>query len=547
MAKIMKRPGTPDTLDEYIDNAIERINPRVVPIPILKEVKDFIDYAVLIEKRTMFIFTDYDVDGVTSDTVAVKLFRYVYPEAEIIHRTPKRLSEGYGFSMKVLPEVPDNSILITIDNGIVAFDPIKAAKEKGCKVVVIDHHLGAEDGRLPDADFIVDPNAIEGQAAFTGYCGCGLIYKLSQMYKLPKCLAEELRGLAALATIADCVPLEQENWLIARDLNFAAGNTAIGALLEAYNIWDFTEGDAGFKVCPTLNAPGRLEDDGAAKAVKFLLGDLSLLDEMIALNEQRKELTETLMDTADILIEKEGVGKDNAICLVMDAPEGIVGILAGRIAEKYQCPTIVCARVGDGKLKGSARTCGNNHLKRILDKCSDLLLGYGGHAAAAGLTFLEANLPKVVERLNKLCVKEKYDAMYYDFEISPFYVQKSIVKILDSLDTLRPFGQNNPEPIFYISGLRLYPRGGGLFKTMGNKQQHLKLFGRDIDVVMFGKADEYISNPYNKINVVGKVGVNSFNGNDSYQMEALYLEEAKTAKINTTLQNALNKRAEERT
>lgn len=546
MAKIMKRPGTPETLEEYLGKAIKRINPRTVPIPIMKEVKEFIDYAVLIEKRTMYIFTDYDVDGVTSDTVAVKLFSHVYPEAKIIHRTPKRLSEGYGFSMKVLPEVPDDALLITIDNGIVAFEPIKAAKEKGCKVVVFDHHLGAEDGRLPEADFIVDPNAIDGQADFTGYCGCGLIYKFSTLYKLPVYLAEELRGLAALATIADCVPLEQENWLIARDLPLAAGNTAIGALLEAYNIWDFKEGDAGFKICPTLNAPGRLEDAGASKAVNFLLGDLSLLDEMIALNEKRKELTEVLMEQADILIERDGIGNDNAICLVMDAPEGIVGILAGRIAEKYQCPTIVCARVGDGKLKGSARTCGNNHLKKILDKCSDLLLGYGGHAAAAGLTFLEENLPKFIERLNKLCVKEKFDAMYYDFEISPFYVQKSIIKILDELDNLRPFGQNNPEPVFCISGLRLYPRGGGLFKTMGNKQQHLKLFGRDIDVVMFGKAEEYLKSPYNKVNVVGKVGVNSFNGNDSYQIEALYLEEAKTAKINTNLQNALNVRAKER-
>lgn len=542
---IIKRPGI-STLESLVENRLKLLNPREIKIPILSEVKAFIDKALLEEKRTMYLFTDYDVDGVTSDACAVKLFRYAYPEAKIMHRTPHRLSEGYGFSFKVLSEVPENSLLVTIDNGIVAFDAIKAAKEKGCKVVVIDHHLGKEDGSFPDADLIVDPNAISGQAEFTGYCGCGLTYKLSQEYSLPKELSDELRGLAALATVADCVPLKEENWLIAKDLPMALNNYPIYLMAQAYNLYGLSEGDAGFKICPTLNAPGRLEDAGAEKSAQFLLGDKNLLDELISLNETRKSLTETYMEQANIMIEEQKIGNDNAISLVMDVPEGLVGIIAGRVAEKYQCPAFVFARVEGGLIKGSARTFGDNHLKKILDNCSDLLTRYGGHAAAAGLSLPESNLEEFRERTCSLSVKDTNEDVYYDIELSPYYVQKSIIEALNTMEEIRPFGECNDEPLFYIPNVRLFPQAGKTYKTMGADNQHLKLFGKDFDIVYFGKAAEYLANPYDRVNVVGKLGANHFNGKVSYQIEALYIEEAKREFKKTSFQAALDKRAKER-
>lgn len=542
---IKKRPGV-SNLDALVEERLKMLNPHEVQIPILAKVKSFIDKALLEEKRTLYIFTDYDVDGVTSDACAVKLFRYAYPETKIIHRTPHRLSEGYGFSLKVLPEVPDNSLLITIDNGIVAFEPIKAAKEKGCKVIVIDHHLGKEDCSLPDADLIVDPNAIGGQAEFTGYCGCGLTYKLSQEYDLPKELSDELRGLAALATVADCVPLKEENWLIAKDLPMALNNYPIYLMAQAYNLYGLNEGDAGFKICPTLNAPGRLEDAGAEKSARFLLGDKDLLEELIKLNEERKALTDVYLEKAEKIIQENSYAHDNAICVVMDAPEGLVGIIAGRIAEKYQCPAFVMARIEEGMVKGSARTFGDNHLKKILDNCSDLLGRYGGHAAAAGLTLPECNLAEFRKRVCSLSTREISEDVYYDIELSPYYVQKSIIEALNTLEEIRPFGEANEEPLFYIPNVRLFPQAGKTYKTMGADNQHLKLFGKDFDIVYFGKAAEYLAHPYDRVNVVGKLGANHFNGKISYQIEALYIEEAKREFKKTTLQAALDKRAKER-
>ncbi len=542
---IKKRPGV-SNLETLVEERLKKLNPHEVKIPILADVKAFIDEALINEKRTLYIFTDYDVDGVTSDACAVKLFKYVYPGTKIIHRTPHRLSEGYGISLKAVPEIPDNSLLVTIDNGIVAFDPIRAAKEKGCKIVVIDHHLGKEDGSLPEADYIVDPNAISGQAEFTGYCGCGLTYKLSQEYDLPKILSDELRGLAALATVADCVPLREENWMIAKDLPMALNNYPIYLMAQAYNLYGLSEGDAGFKICPTLNAPGRLEDAGAEKSARFLLGEQNLLEELIALNEQRKALTETYMEQATKMIEEQGIANDNAISLVMEVPEGLVGIIAGRIAEKYQCPAFVFARVEDGIIKGSARTFGDNNVKQILDNCSDLLDRYGGHAAAAGLSLQESNLEEFKERTCSLSVRDTDEDVYYDIELSPYYVQKSIIETLNALEEIRPFGEENDEPIFYIPNVRLFPQAGKTYKTMGADNQHLKLFGKDFDIVYFGKAAEYLEKPYDRVNVVGKLGANHFNGKVSYQIEAVYLEEAKREFKKTSFQAALDKRAKER-
>lgn len=529
-----------ESLDSLIEERLKEIDPKISEIPMLRKVKAFIDEAVLKEKRTLYVFTDYDVDGVTSTACAVKMFRYAYPDAHIIYRTPRRLSEGYGFSLKVLPEVPENSILVTIDNGIVAFDPIKAAKEKGCKVVVIDHHLGAEDGRLPEADLIVDPNAVEGQSEFSSYCGCGLTYKLSLEYDLPSETRKQILGLAALATIADCVPLVGENWLIARHLNDALSVPAIEVMAQAYQLESISEGDAGFKICPTLNAPGRLLDRGAQKAADFLLGEIDLLEELIRLNEERKALTEKYTEEAIQMMPSDM----NAVSLLTDAPEGLVGIVAGRMAEQYQCPAFIFTKSKTpGVIKGSARTFGENNVKQMLDKCSDLLVGYGGHTAAAGLSLKEEMLPEFTKRINKLSVRDESDAIYYDIELPPYYVGEKIADTLMRLDKIRPFGQDNPEPIFFIKNVRLFPRGNALFKTMGSDNQHLKLFGKDFDILYFGKAPEYTDNPYERLDVVGKIGANRFLGKTSYQIEALLLQEAKREFKKTDFQSLLDKRA----
>ena len=543
MKKIKRGSGI---LSEFIEERLNLINPCEVKISILSEIKTFIDEAIIKEKRPLFVFTDYDVDGITSCVLAVKLFNEVYPEAELYYRTPKRISEGYGFNLKILEEVPENAMLITIDNGIVAFDSIKAAKEKGCKVVVIDHHLGKEDGSLPDADYLLDPNAIPGQSDFSEFCGCGLIYKLSQLYDLSESLEKELRGIAALATIADCVPLTGENWKIAKDLRYALINKGISYLADLFEIYDFNEGDAGFKICPALNAPGRLLDDGAMKAVEALLINPETAKELVDLNSQRKELTEQFFEEAIKLISENGLDKKSAIAVVTSAPEGLVGIIAGRIAEKYMRPAFVFTRTEEGFLKGSARSYGSNHLKKMLDDASELLIKYGGHAAAAGLSIEEENFAEFEKTMDKLSIKDEDDTVFYDLTLSPYNIKDSIRISLNELDEIAPFGEGNPEPLFYIENVRLFPRGSNTYRLMGSEQQHIKLYGKDFDIVWFGGASTYLEKPWSKINVIGKIGVNHFGGKDYYQVEAVYVEEAKPSLKETNLQNLLNKRAKER-
>ena len=503
-----------------VSERLEQLDPKPYKINGMSEVVAFIKSQL---DRHFFIIGDYDVDGVMATGIMYKVLTYL--GADVEYYIPHRFTDGYGANPAIVSGddkhtgVPNGSVVIMVDNGIVTFPAVDAANEKGCDVIIIDHHLKAESGILPNAKFIIDPNAIEGQCEFTDYCGAGLCYKFAEECDLPAEFLEELSALAAYATIADVVPLKGENWLIASNLDKGYCNTGLNAIMKEMNVGEEpTSDDAGFKVCPAINAPGRLIDDGATQSLELILEqDPTIAEEMAKelkrLNDERKALVECSLNKAEKIIASEGL--DKCIAIVADILSGIVGIVAGKLAEKYHVPAFIFAKQDDSEIiKGSARTYGDNHLKRLLDITKDLLLKYGGHAAAAGLSMEEANLDEFKKVMNEnITIPEEDDVIYYQGKVTP----DNFVDLIEELEKAAPYGEGNP-PFMFKADLTIkdnkpYVQMGKFLKLITNE---------DIDVLCFDIVPE-TGDIGKRVEVVGPISVNKYKGKIKMQIEAKHL------------------------
>ena len=505
----MKR-RTNETLADLVTARLEQINPKAYKI---KGMSDVASYIKANRKRHFFIIGDYDVDGVMATSIMYKLLSYLKIDVE--YYIPHRFSDGYGANPQIVDLIPDNSVVIMVDNGIVAFPAVTAAKEKGCNVIILDHHLKAENGEFPDADFIIDPNAIDGQCKFTDYCGAGLCYKLAELMDISESLLEECSALAAYATIADVVPLRGENWLIASNLDKAYCNTGLNTLLHEMKVEGTpSSDDAGFKVCPAINAPGRLIDDGATRSLELMLEDDPAEAENKAKNlrlrnEERKMLVEIGMKKVEKILARDGF--DRCIAIITDIHPGIVGIVAGKLAEKYLVPSFVFADAGNGIIKGSARTAGDNHLKKMLDSVSDLLTKYGGHAAAAGLSMPIENIEAFRERIAEISKPVNIDDMLlYDDEVD----QDNFLDAISEIERAAPYGEGNPPFIFKtslsINDKRPYIMLGKYLKLVTNE---------NIDVLCFDEVPD-TGAITTAVDVLGPISVNEYKGKPIKQIEA---------------------------
>ncbi len=503
-------------LENLIEERLRKINPKRYEIEGLKEVASFIRNN---RNRHFFVIGDYDVDGVMATSIVMKILNWLRIDGEFY--IPHRFTDGYGANPKIIEKVSNNSVVILVDNGIVAFDAVNAAKEKGCSIIILDHHLKADTGELPAADFLIDPNAVD-QCEFVDYCGAGLAYKLAEAIDYPR--MDEISVLAAYATIADCVSLTGENWLIAQSLNKIDKNIGLKALCSVMGDEMHDENAAGFKICPAINAAGRLLDNGATHSVNLMLcrdteQALNLAKYSKQLNEERKMLVEYSLRRAEkVLGNFDSSNKKSIVIIVPKVPEGIVGIVAGKLAEKYNVPTVVCSRLENGFIKGSARSEGErNHLKNILDGCKDLLLKYGGHKAAAGLTLSEGNFEDFKERFDSLCLKENVksdNAEVIEMDIS------DIEEILDILSKAAPYGQDNPRIVFKT---KTTLRENKPFSMVG---KYLKLIDKDnIDIMCFDDLPDTGNILGGEdISIIGYPSANVFRKKPVYQMEALNIK-----------------------
>ena len=505
----------------------------------MEDAADLINIAVR-DKIPVTVVGDYDVDGISSTAILWYMLRYLGINAHL--RLPRRYTEGYGLSMRVVDEV-DEGLLITVDNGIAAIEPIRCAKEKGLRVIILDHHLPGKE--LPNADVIVDPHIAPEQSGFSDYCGAGLAFKLSQLLIDDNRFLKKMCALAAVGTIADVVPLVGDNHCIAREglryINQREIPVGLLALINATGLKKIDEQNIGFTIAPMLNAAGRLEDTGAEKSLDLLIMDdyaeaEEKAYELIEINEKRKSLVKSAMERAHKYIRDNHMEEKNPICIYdQELLSGIAGLLAGRLAEEYQTPAIVLAPSGqEGTIKGSGRTYGGVHLRNLLESAEEYLLNYGGHEKAAGLGLRKGNLSSFTEKLELLLKdynRPEQGEYLYDLEVNA----EEIPRIMEDLEKYAPFGEGNPRPVIRVDRILLLPQAGKLYRLLGNQKEHIRLLGREFSVMAFHKAAEYIEmGEPDVINVIGYLVHTNYRRNSQIEIEAIAFEESEKKENEST-------------
>lgn len=497
------------------------------------------------------IVGDYDVDGVCSTSeLKFLLIALGAKESNLDYYLPKRFTDGYGISMKIVdnflfPVEKDKGLLITVDNGIVAKDAIKKAKSLGWKVIIIDHHqpeVVDDKVSLPAADLIIDPHAIKGSSNFEDYCAGGLVYKIAQTANLSTETLNLIKSFAMMATVCDVVKLIEEigghyvydNYIIVKEglqsiLQNSGRTTGLYCLLRALGLdYSVSESEIGFIVGPVINAAARLNDTGAQYVFEFLTkndNNFSEADEianiLIENNKTRKKMTSDIMPILTERIASNNQQNDYPL-LVLGKPdeigEGLIGLIAGKISEEYSTICAVLTPVGDGLLKGSCRGPEGSRIKNLLDSCKDYLVEYGGHDAAGGFSLKEENFEKFKQCITAAAGKkpETVTNAYYDYTISTDEVADN----LNLLDKYAPFGAGHTIPIYKIENFTAQLRRGVYYSVLG-KGSVFKIHSKKADLINFTGEGEAmykaIGKPIN-MDVIGTLRYNVWNGNKYFQI-----------------------------
>lgn len=474
-------------------------------------------------KENVTVVTDYDCDGITSAAIMYILFQYLGINPKI--RLPKRFSEGYGLSEKIIDEI-SSGLLITVDNGISAYNEIVTAKKKGLEVIVIDHHL--TDKELPPADIIIDPHIV-GRNEFEHYCGAGLAFRIASELVTDKAVMKKITGIAAIGTVADVVPLIGDNRNIVingiKYINEGYITKGLESLLSRLNIKTIDESFLGFSLAPIFNAQGRLYDNGASVSYRLLASesaDLQKLarisDSLITSNNQRKTMVSDGYNS--ILPEVEKAVKDKISAVIVNVKgigEGIIGILAGKIAEETHRPCFVFTESEDSDvLKGSGRTYGNINIKELLDQVNqEYYLKYGGHPGAAGISLYKKDFRNFKKEFIRLCDKVSdfdFETIYYDLEIN----QDEIDSVFEEVKKYSPYGEGNNSILFCVKDFLPTEKYGAKYKAIG--ENHIKIFGKTNDAIGFGLYSKFKENEENgKWSLLGDMSENTFNGKTTVQ------------------------------
>ncbi|GGB28490.1 single-stranded-DNA-specific exonuclease RecJ [Lentibacillus populi] len=473
------------------------------------------------QNEKILIYGDYDADGVSSTTVLLIALRKLGAACD--YYIPNRFTEGYGPNEAAFRKAYEDGfrLIITVDNGIAAVHEANIAKELGLDLIITDHHEPQE--QLPDAFAIIHPKC-SPDYLFQELAGVGVAFKFAE--QLLGYFPEQLLDLVAIGTIADLVPLVNENRILAY-YGLRKLTTTNRQGLKALKKWckiegTVTEEDIGFLIGPRLNAVGRLQD--ADLAVQLLLTDdqeeAEELAEMVEqLNRQRQQIV------ADIVKEAEGMVQpaDQSGVIVVAREgwnEGVLGIVASRLVQKYDRPAIVLAiHPEEERIKGSARSIPAFDLFKNCMRIRELFTHFGGHAQAAGMTLPLHNLHDLKKHLNEL-IHQQLTAEDFKQEIvisKTLKISEATESLVNELEQLAPFGMANPKPIFHIKQVPAEIR------QLGNNKKHLKLHFREdtcqLDGIGFGLGDLYpkISQQAN-VSLVGEIGINEWNGMRKPQM-----------------------------
>lgn len=493
------------------------------------------DYLMLNDDTVITVVGDYDVDGIAATTnMYWGLVAYIKQNkinATVKTRLPRRFTEGYGLSEKIIDEINDG-LVITVDNGIAAISAIKKAKDKGLSVIVTDHHLPPSNSKgkmmLPPADIILNPHIYPEKSEFEDYCGAGLAYRFIKKL-LPDMKLLELLSLTSVATVADIMPLYGANRKLVIDGLKATNNKKVlpgmRELMINLSMFDghATEGDYGFKIGPTFNASGRLYDSGADKVLRLLKMNQDdpripfKANNLVKTNDKRKEIQRKDMER----VMSNYNGDKPVIIYDPEIGEGIIGLVAGRMTEDFHCPSICFTKTDkEGIIKGSARSIPEIHLKNVLDKIQDKMVGYGGHAGAAGLSIELSRLEEFKEAFKNACgeIPSLPDDIYYDIDIDSM---EEIPEFTEQLKRYEPYGEANPRVVFHLKcnvNISNYAKIGD--------GSHFMIKEDNITIMGFGKADEYEEKGKPEtLDMVGYLSESWYNNECSYKFEIISFNE----------------------
>ena len=460
----------------------------------IKIAADYINNAIA-QNVKIAVFGDYDCDGVSATSL---LYDYLVSRgAEVVTYIPDRIDEGYGMNCGAVDKLAAQNIglIITVDNGISCAKEIAYAESLGIKTVVTDHHLPPE--QLPEAVAVVDPHRVDCPSSFKEICGAEVAFKLVCALddKEPEQMLERYADILAVATIGDVMPLVNENRSIVkagiRKIK-TSPNTGIVAILNMAGI-DRNNIDAGkisFGIVPRINAAGRM--GSAYRAFKLLTSNntmdaLKIAGPIDDDNVRRQQIEKDIFKSAVKLIEDDGLQYNRVIVVCGEGWHfGVLGIVASRICERYGKPALVLSSE-DGVAHGSGRSFAGFHLYDAINACSDVLLKYGGHELAAGVSVSDEKLSLFRDKINEYAVSHAaaVPSLNIDFRLNPAGMS---VDMAFAIKSLEPFGMGNPTPVFGIFGVtleKITAIGGG---------KHLKLLcrknGNAFQALMFGVTAE---------------------------------------------------------
>ena len=503
---------------------------------ILKDMRPAVDILKrkLKEGQKIRIVGDYDIDGVCSTYILYQALKRL--GGNVDYAIPDRIKDGYGINESMIRAAAEDGIdtILTCDNGISAFSQIQTAKDFGMTVIVTDHHEVPADGEreiLPPADAVIDPKQRSCSYPFPEICGAVVAYKLVQaLYEESGVSREEwleLLEFAAIATVGDVMKLQDENRMIVKYGLKKLGHTknlGLRKLAEKTNLdlSSITAYHIGFVIGPCLNAGGRLQTAKLALSM-FLAKDEETAEELAQelkdLNDMRKDMTEHWTAEAKVLADTQYRNDKVLVIFLPDCHESLAGIIAGRLREYCQKPAIVLTR-SEEAVKGSGRSIESYHIFQKLSEVKDLMLKFGGHPMAAGLSLLEENIDEFRRELNERSglTEEDFKAkLWIDVPMPIDYINERLV---EELKILEPFGQGNEKPLFAQKQVRIRS-----CRVIGKNKNVVKLVleggsGMPMDGILFtdGIAFEEERAGRTVMDIIYYPEINEYNGNRNLQV-----------------------------
>ena len=523
-------------IDMYLNGNLNDIhNPHS-----MKDADKFVDIITkkIEEHKPVRIIGDYDIDGICS--IYILFCGLKAAGADVDYVVPHRINDGYGINEHLIDNAINEGIdtIVTCDNGIAAYNQVRYAKDNGITMIVTDHHDVPFEIKsdkkvyiVPPADAVINPKQADCDYPFKLLCGAGVAYKLiSLLYDrlgLDKKELEDYIEFMAIATVGDIVDLIDENRIVVKYglKHFAhTKNTGLRAHIEEcqLDINNISSYHIGFVIGPCLNASGRL--DTARQAIELMLCKdnekaHNMAKELIALNNERKSMTEQETQKAIELVENTGLLKDRVLVIYLkDCHESIAGIIAGRIKDRFYRPTFVITNAEDGA-KGSGRSIEGYNMYEEINKCKNVLTKYGGHPMAAGLSLAISDIDIFRKMLNDNAILTDEDLIPKMWIDVPMPVSYANIRLVNQLKLLEPFGKGNEKPVFadrnlYVKTASVIGKNKNVLRCQLETED-----GTYVPAVQFGINNiDDIPRAGMRISIIYYPDINTFNGIMSLQI-----------------------------